>query len=331
MSTPPSIGSPYGFGCAGIMRVPVEADRQKLLACTYDSGVRHFDVARMYGLGEAEGVLGRFLQGKRAEVTITSKFGIEISAQTARLAGVQSIARRVLNAAPWLRGLVRRNSGGMYNHDGYTPEKTQASVETSLRELQTDYIDFLFLHDNPIEACHSDDLLALLDKLVAQGKIRAFGLATHVPVEQEAVAKYPRYAGVLQCESNVLKPAVRLLGGPDRLMITHSHLRQPMEVLGEYVKRQPTEVADWSQKLGTDLKDKRAVATLLLGWGIRENPNGGVLFSSNSEENIRFNITRLQEAIADKPAANGDNGATAARQKTIEEFFAVAAKAVPTR
>ncbi|HET9153536.1 MAG TPA: aldo/keto reductase [Solirubrobacterales bacterium] len=49
-----------GFGCASLMRLPSRRRRQALLAEAFEQGIRHFDVARMYGLGAAEGELGRF-------------------------------------------------------------------------------------------------------------------------------------------------------------------------------------------------------------------------------------------------------------------------------
>ena len=48
----------------------------RLLEAAFDAGIRHFDVAPMYGYGEAEGCLGEFLQRHRADVTVTTKYGI---------------------------------------------------------------------------------------------------------------------------------------------------------------------------------------------------------------------------------------------------------------
>src|SRR6185503_14619010 len=74
-----SIGSPVsflygeddrvrlGFGCASLMRVPSRREREALLGEAFEQGIRHFDVARMYGLGAAESELGRFARGRREE------------------------------------------------------------------------------------------------------------------------------------------------------------------------------------------------------------------------------------------------------------------------
>ena len=51
-----------GFGCASLMRLPEARDRQRLLDLAVDLGIRHFDGARLYGLGQVEGELGALLR-----------------------------------------------------------------------------------------------------------------------------------------------------------------------------------------------------------------------------------------------------------------------------
>ena len=73
-----------GFGC-GSLTGSGPSNPIRVLETAFDAGVRHFDTARYYGYGEGEGILGRFLKGRRSEVTITTKFGIEPPRRTARL------------------------------------------------------------------------------------------------------------------------------------------------------------------------------------------------------------------------------------------------------
>ncbi len=48
-----------GFGCSALTSMG-EGQALQVLATAFDAGVRHFDVARYYGYGESEGLLGRF-------------------------------------------------------------------------------------------------------------------------------------------------------------------------------------------------------------------------------------------------------------------------------
>src|SRR5580704_5777538 len=92
-----------GFGCAGLMREPSARKRQGLLAAAFDQGITHFDVARMYGLGAAEGELGRCARDRRDRVVIATKFGIEPASASGRLAHLQGPARWLLARYPALR------------------------------------------------------------------------------------------------------------------------------------------------------------------------------------------------------------------------------------
>src|ERR1700758_4585424 len=65
-----------GFGCGNLMGATGRCDSLKLLETAYDAGIRHFDVAPMYGYGEAESCLGEFLERHRGQITVATKFGI---------------------------------------------------------------------------------------------------------------------------------------------------------------------------------------------------------------------------------------------------------------
>jgi aryl-alcohol dehydrogenase-like predicted oxidoreductase len=51
------------------------------------------------------------------------------------------------------------------------------ALEQSLKRLDTDYIDFLQLHNTKMDAAESDELFALMDSFKDEGKIRAYGAA----------------------------------------------------------------------------------------------------------------------------------------------------------
>src|SRR5690349_10156669 len=87
-----------GFGCGSLFRIPSRARRVQLLGAAYEAGIRHFDVAPMYGLGRAEAELGAFARARRSELTITTKFGIDPTLMAYALGRGQSPLRRVLAA-----------------------------------------------------------------------------------------------------------------------------------------------------------------------------------------------------------------------------------------
>src|SRR5437016_952206 len=99
--------SVIGFGCADLFRQPSRASRRRLLEAALDAGIRHFDVAPMYGLGLGEGELGRFVRGRRERIVVATKFGISPTRAARTLARVQSPLQRLLDAAPALRQRAR--------------------------------------------------------------------------------------------------------------------------------------------------------------------------------------------------------------------------------
>ena len=47
-----------GFGCSSLMGAMGRKESVAMLEAAFDAGVRHFDVAPMYGFGQAESCVG---------------------------------------------------------------------------------------------------------------------------------------------------------------------------------------------------------------------------------------------------------------------------------
>ncbi|MFD5231193.1 aldo/keto reductase [Streptomyces qaidamensis] len=125
-----------------------------------DAGVTLFDTADMYGgfgeqggaRGDGERLLGAALKGRRDDVVLATKFGMEMGPE-ADLYG-----RR--GARPYIR----------------------YAVESSLRRLGTDRID-LYQYHEPDGVTPVEETVAALRELVAEGKIRYIG-CSNLPPEQ---------------------------------------------------------------------------------------------------------------------------------------------------
>jgi len=143
--------NPIGLGCMGMSFAygPALSDDEaaSLIHQALDAGVDHLDTAEMYGLGDNETKLGKALKARRGAVTLATKFGPKLDPETYRPLGV----------------------------DG-SPANVRASIEGSLKRLQTGTVDLYYLHrmdpDTPIE-----DTVGEMSRLVEEGKIRAIGLS----------------------------------------------------------------------------------------------------------------------------------------------------------
>src|ERR1700744_3740829 len=89
-----------GFGCSSLMAAAGRRESRRPLEAAYDAGIRHFDVAPMYGYGEAESCLGDFLQNHRGQVTITTKYGIAPAKSSPLIKVGRRIASPVLKQFP---------------------------------------------------------------------------------------------------------------------------------------------------------------------------------------------------------------------------------------
>jgi D-threo-aldose 1-dehydrogenase len=151
-------------------RFTFPSNANRVLETAFDAGVRHFDTARYYGYGEGEGILGRFLKGRRSEVTITTKFGIEHPHLTTVLGVGLYVGRRVVRLLPLVRGYLQRGAKSLVKSGAFSLQQAQRSLETSLRELSTDHIDFYLLHDYIVSEQPPDEVLAFLEDCVKAGK-----------------------------------------------------------------------------------------------------------------------------------------------------------------
>ncbi|MDQ2798712.1 MAG: aldo/keto reductase [Armatimonadota bacterium] len=283
-----------GFGCSSLMGHGTPQERMAVLETAFDSGIRHFDVARFYGFGEAEGALGDFIQSRRTEVTVTTKFGISPPAQSSALKSVLGLARRVAAKSPLLRRGMAGTAKKLVKGGNFSVAEAQSSLETSLRLLKTDYIDLYLLHDCRVEDA-TDELLQFLQRAVQEGKIRRFGVGTEIEVIVELCREKPEFTGVVQFENSVLRPNLTLLPEPEkRVVITHRALNESFDLLWEFFAADPAAARRWSEKLGTDCTNREVVGHLMLNYAVQVNSGGLVLFSSRSRSRIQSNVRAVE-------------------------------------
>jgi aryl-alcohol dehydrogenase-like predicted oxidoreductase len=138
-----------GLGCMGMSQSYGPADEAESIATLHRAialGCTFLDTAEVYGPFTNEELLGRALKGRRGEVTIATKFGFRIE-NGKQIGGADS-----------------------------RPEHIREVVESSLSRLATDHIDLLYQH-RVDPAVPIEDVAGVVGDLVAQGKVRFFGLS----------------------------------------------------------------------------------------------------------------------------------------------------------
>ena len=89
------ISTALGFLLRQSYWLPEAGDRQRLLDLAVDLGVRHFDVARLYGLGQAEAELGALLRRHPGQLTVATKCGLGEANPSSAAAQRQGSLRRL--------------------------------------------------------------------------------------------------------------------------------------------------------------------------------------------------------------------------------------------
>ena len=283
-----------GFGCSSLTGTG-RKNADRLLGTAFDAGVRHFDVARYYGYGEAERILGSFLKTRRAEVTITTKFGIDPPHKAGALRIALRAGRQIVRLLPAARKVAQRRAQSFVKSGKFSAADARASLETSLRELGTDYIDFFLLHDYAADEPVSQETVAFLEDAVRAGKIRYFGLGTSIDSIVRTLAAQGGLCRVIQFENSVLlRNAEKLPPHPGvQLVITHGALGASFRSIGAFLKSQPDAAKKWSTELGVDCANDDSLSALMLNFAVAANPGGLVLFSSRDAVRVAGNITAV--------------------------------------
>ncbi|MFN3379574.1 MAG: aldo/keto reductase, partial [Runella zeae] len=174
--------SALGFGCAPILGSVGRKAASRAIEVALDCGITHFDLARSYGYGEAEAFVGNLLKQRRSEVVLASKFGIKANWKAQFFKPIKPAVRSALKA---LKKKDTKVEGGQslsvadrfHDRIPLRGVEMRKSLEKSLRVLNTDYLDYFFVHEPREALIYFDELEEMATLLKKEGKIRAWGLA----------------------------------------------------------------------------------------------------------------------------------------------------------
>ena len=152
-----AIGGPWDWGWGP----QKDEDSIAAIRASLEQGINWIDTAPVYGLGHAEEVVARALEGyKREEVFIATKCGLVRDD----------------------RGRVDRN---------LHPESIRREIEASLKRLKTDYVD-LYQHHWPDQKTSVEESWAVMVRLQEEGKVRYIGVCNYdVPLLKRCSAIAP--------------------------------------------------------------------------------------------------------------------------------------------
>ena len=156
-------------------------------------------------------------------------------------------------------------------HYEYSKDYIIWSVENSLKNLQTDYLDALLLH-RPSPLMQADEIAEAVEKLKSEGKIKSFGVSNFTPFQTELLRQKTEIS-FNQVQFSATHHEAMLDGSLDYMQI---HNIQPMawNPLGT-VFRENTEQTFRLKQLLATLVDKYHVGSdlILLAWILQHPAN----------------------------------------------------------
>ncbi|MBI2064454.1 MAG: aldo/keto reductase [Candidatus Yanofskybacteria bacterium] len=155
-----------GWGIGGVTPGPTsygptdDNESRRALETAFDKGINYYDTASVYG--KSEELIGKTFRDKRDQVVIGTKVGF------------------------------------LEHHtpQDFSQKNIVATLEKSLNNLGTDYIDLYQLHNPDIPNLPMDEIIDTLNGLKTRGLIRALGVSVKHPNHGLTVFKYGIFSSI---------------------------------------------------------------------------------------------------------------------------------------
>ena len=116
----------------------------EILNTAVDSGINFIDTADVYGNGESEKAVGRFVKSRSEKIYVATKCGRQLNPHTS---------------------------------EAYQPAVLRKFVENSLKNMGLETLDLIQLHCPPTEVYYRPEIFELFDRLKDEGKILNLGIS----------------------------------------------------------------------------------------------------------------------------------------------------------
>ena len=296
-----------GFGCAALGSRVDAAEGGRALGEAFDGGATWFDLAPVYGAGQAEAIAAPFLRAHRDEVQIATKVGLALGRGYAGGGGagglraaLMPLARRAIGSVGPLRRALRRSGVTANARLPLTPELITGSLEASLARLGTDRVELFALHAATPEEVGREEDPPALEGVLAAGKARAVAVASGEAAAAAALAQGAPY-GVIQLPQVPPGPPDELAGRAAAAgfgRITHSvfGVGGTWDALRRRLAADPAA----ARLAGAGGDAEAALAEALLAHALAANRDGVVLVSMVSARSRARNL-----AAAARPPGAG--------------------------
>lgn len=136
---------------------------ERILQQAVDGGINFIDTADVYGDGESEKAVGKFVRSRSERIYVATKCGRQLKPHV---------------------------------NEAYQPDVLRKFVEDSLRNMNLDTLDLIQLHCPPTEVYYRPEIFELFDRLKEEGKILNLGVSVEKIEEALKAIEFPNVTSV---------------------------------------------------------------------------------------------------------------------------------------
>jgi aryl-alcohol dehydrogenase-like predicted oxidoreductase len=282
-----------------------EKESVKAIEAAIANGMTTIDTAPVYGFGQSEEFVAKAIKGKRTKVEILTKFGLVWDQKTEHLHYEKTFDNQGNEIALYRSG---------------RKESVIKECEDCLHRLGTDYID-LFQQHWPDNSTPVEETMEALERLKAQGKIRAGGVSNYSMHEMKQADKYLTLSSnqvpFSMVNRDIQNELVPYCVSNDKAIIVYSPLQRGVltgKITSDYKfnegDHRPTtpffqepNLSKINQFLNTikPIADKQGatLAQLVLRWTLKQPGISCVLAGARNEKQVLENLKALEVIISE--------------------------------
>jgi len=294
-----------GFGCASLMSLKTSKEREQILKTAIKSGILHFDLARFYGLGDAENEFAKSIGNFSKDITISSKFGIKDKFAESRIKDNQMLIRSIINKSKFLKNIMKKIYFSQLQERNYKTENCLKSLSLTKSALNRNSIDLYFIHEPLSYRQINSSIFEILTKIKYEKVIGGFGIAGDLKIIYSIIEKFNIMdIDVIQFEIGekndfYLEKINYLLKEKNVLKIRFGLIRKYLEKLNFFIKNNNKISHEWSNELGVDLSNFNNLPFVLVASVLSRYPDDLLIYSSTRVEKLRDLLLKLNDTSFD--------------------------------